>query len=1225
MKKITLLFLAVLIGFGLLACKETTTTAATTQPTTQTTTGTTTGTTTHTTTGTTTTTAPETVERIVIHYFNDAVTDYADFALWIWGTGHDGSQYSFEAVDYFGAYLEIDLTSGTFSGWEGLAFIIKPADSWTGQTADFVINYAEVDNGEINVYYIAGDAGFTYVYEVPAIQNVYIHLNMTMRAIELLNVKAWGQNALGTWMDDYYVDFITEDAYGAYAIIPLGVSMRVNLGFAIIPGTNWAPIAPQVDSVDLTKANPNGDVHLYIVAGEATKTYGVPAPDIALIDIDVAYIPNITIGQGGESEISLMIDDFVRGTLIIDGVTATGDVTLTERQTHLKVDYSATSGITPNDAIYKSASAANTQGSYSYLTFIMKGSNGASIEDLKLAFRLDDNHELITVAFSALKDPDLDALSELTADYQVYVISIADTLDGLTFVGTGGNMDVAAGGSIVGFHLMADGTGTGTIEIQEVYFTSDAVTTGHGVSDFLVDNFQRTNVNAAPAGIYWCGSVGQIIGLWLTMTGGVEAAIYQFANAPVVLYENVELRLSGIAGQDVWVTPVFQDGEAVVLGTRILLSELTDNTGAVIGTLAGGFQNVVINLANSGWGATLCGLKLEVATGTVYLDYVQYKTFFEVEAAVYPTIDATDLVVFDDFNREAVGATAAYDPANPVAAANGLYYIISYTNSEVGGKLYIENDAVVFDCTTNADYINFVEASQTGNLGTHKYIVFKMKTDEGGSYDNFRFQTGSGPVVWSNSFLAAPDLSSWDSTYVSNDGWTYVVIDLELSGFLTSFEELTMYYSGSGRLLIDSIFFANDDYPRLNLGSRIVTDLFTGTAIFQAGADYAYNHIGLANNNPYNQRYLVFLIKGEGFADFRFQTYDGDDTSGVKYIGDLVGIDGFKYSLSDFSADGYRYLIVDLVASGLNLNPDGIHLHLNNASIFIAEIFFADRILPEIDETHLGEYDPATPTIIDGSASAYVYTWIDFTGSALADYLVMVVKGDLNSIRFQTISDDESVTSPVVYLNQMIGVNGVAVAYQPVSTEWQTIVIDLAASGLGTDVGALHFHYGDDSATDILTIQWMYLLAKPVVPIVDPDSIVTLLTPEQTIDATASDYTYTYFDFATHLLGQRYLILTVTGDATALRFDAIKSNAETVGVKWLWDLKGPDGNALIYSTDLARQTLVIDLVASGIGTDITALHFHYGNATNTDLIVVNSFQAGNPIDPTLAIAAAIGE
>ncbi|MFH0993174.1 MAG: hypothetical protein V1761_02370, partial [bacterium] len=417
----------------------------------------------------------------------------------------------------------------------------------------------------------------------------------------------------------------------------------------------------------------------------------------------------------------------------------------------------------------------------------------------------------------------------------------------------------------------------------------------------------------------------------------------------------------------------------------------------------------------------------------------------------------------------------------------------------------------------------------------------------------------------------------------------------------------------------------NDDYPRLNLADRTTADLFTGTEVFQAGADYAYNHIGLASNNPLNQRYLVFLVKGEGFADFRFQTYDGDQTSGVKYIADLVGIDGFEYSLSDFSADGYRYLIIDLVASGLNLNPDGIHLHLNNATIFIAEIFFADQILPEIDATVLGSYHPATPAVIDASASEYVYTWIDFTGPALADYLVMVVKGDLNSIRFQTISDDESATSSIIYLNQMIGVNGIAVAYQPVSTEWQTIIIDLVASGLGTDVGALHFHYGDASATDILTIQQMYLLAKTTFPVVDPDSIVTLLTPEQTIDATASDYIYTYFGFTTPLLGQRYLILTVTGDATALRFDAIKSTDETVGAKWLWDLKGPDGNALVYSTELAQQTLVIDLVASGIGTDIKALHFHYGNATNTDLIIVNTFQAGNPVDPTLAIAATIGE
>lgn len=1058
------------------------------------------------------------------------------------------------------------------------------------------------------------------------VENVYIHFNVTMLAVELLNVKCWGQDEGGTWLADYYLNFTAEDDYGVIAVVPIGENGRATLGFAIIPGTTWEPVAPQIDSVDFTEVELDGDLHIYVVKGESTVAYGTAPEGVEKLGINVDYIPNIVVNQGGDAEVSLLIDEFDRNGVAVDGVTFSGNVALTERMTHLRVDYTATNGITADAAIYKAAMPNNSQGQFAYLALIMKGSNGASINDLKLAFRFDDNHELITVPFADLVDPDLEALPELTGEYQIYIVNIPDTLDGLTFLAKSGYTDVAAGGSIVGFHLLADGLSEGTLEIQSIYYTNDAVTVGVGENDFVIDDFQRVDVGAAVAGIWWHGSVGYIVGLWLTMADGAEDAVYVFDNAPIGDYQNVAIRLSGAAGQDLLIRPVFDDGVGgTILGTAVLLSALLGPENAVIGTLAGGFQTVLIHLANSGWGDTLCGLSITVETGAVSIDWIQYKSFFEVDAAKYPTIAADDLVVFDGFDRAILGATAAYDPANPVALANGLYYIISYTNSEALGKLYVEEDALVFDCTSDSGYINFVEASQTGNLGTHKYLVFKMKTDEGGSFGDFRFQTGSGNVVWANQFLAAPDLSSFASPYVSNDGWTYVVIDLALSGFLPSFEELTMYYSGSGRLLIDSIFFANDDYPRLDLENRTVADVSTGTQVFTAGAEYQYNYVDLDGTNPLNQRYMVFVLKGTGLANFRFQTHIGGTNSDVKYITDLKGVNGFTYSLDDFAADGYRYLIVDLVASGLQLNPEGLHLHLNDAQVFLAEIFFADTVAAAIDPTELGVYQPDPETVIDGSAAGYLYTYVNFDGVSAADYLVMVVKGDLTSIRFATINDDESAVSNVVWIQDLIGPNGVRIAYQPTSTEYQTIVVDLAASGLGTEVSALHFHYGNDSATDILTIQKMYLIAKPAVALYDESTLVTLLAPEQTVDAMSTEYTYTYFGFSTPLLGQRYLILNVTGDATALRFEAIKANDSTVAVKWLWDLKGIDGNALVYSTELGPQTLVIDLVASGIGTDIKALHFHYGNASSTDLIVVHSFQAANPIDPTLLIAAAIGE
>jgi hypothetical protein len=48
----------------------------------------------------------------------------------------------------------------------------------------------------------------------------------------------------------------------------------------------------------------------------------------------------------------------------------------------------------------------------------------------------------------------------------------------------------------------------------------------------------------------------------------------------------------------------------------------------------------------------------------------------------YPKLNKQDIIIFDNFKREAVGATSAYDGNNPVALAYGFEFIISYTGIE---------------------------------------------------------------------------------------------------------------------------------------------------------------------------------------------------------------------------------------------------------------------------------------------------------------------------------------------------------------------------------------------------------------------------------------------------------------------------------------------------------------------------------------------------------------
>lgn len=1045
---------------------------------------------------------------------------------------------------------------------------------------------------------------------------VFIHLNMTLRAAENLNIKAWGRDLDGNWPTngDYYVPFTGEDAYGIFAEIDLVEKQRSSLGFAIIPGTEFNPIIPQIDDIDFTEQDENAEIHIYMAEGLDSFTYGEPAAEVELIDISIGYVP--TLPQMLGEETFKLFDDFVRPVIERTGVTFSGNVTLSDRISHLSVNYSSTTGINSEAAIYKAALGENTTGSYSNLVFVMKGSNGASINHLNLAFRYDDTHNLIVIPFTQLLDSDLQAMPELTNTYETYIISIPDTLDGKTFTGIGAATDVPAGGSMVGFHLYADGVNSGTVEIEEVYYTSSAITTGYNSqTDKLIDNFQRTNVNTVPAGIYWCGSVGEIVGKWLIMDATSGTAIYEDIAQTAETYENILITLRGsLAASDIYVTPMFMIADTPTPGTKVLLSTLLDEEGVAIGTFGTTFSTVVINLANNIWGSNLIGLNFELSSGIVMIDYIEFKTFAQGEIT-YPTIDVPSLLVWDDFERDSVGATVVYDAANPVALANDLYYIISYSDSVTKNQLAMDNGAIVFDCTTTTDYINFVESSHFLNDEAFKYMVFKMKVTDGGSYDHFRLQTKTSGVVWANTFLAAPGLSSFETPYVTNDGWEYIVVDLELSNIGTFIDELTLYYSDAGKLVIDSIFFANDQFTRLDIENRNVVDTVAGTQIFTAGDDYAYNHLSLANNNPDNMRYLVLLLKGTGMNNFRIQTYDGDVSGEVKYINQMIGIDAHEYLPEEILSDSYRYLAIDLLASGMQLNPDGIHLHLNNASVYIAEIFFADEVMDMYNPTELKTYEPSTPQVIDGSATGYVYTYIGFGGEAQADYLVMQVKGNLDSVRFATINGDESVVSGVVYLHDMIGVNGLKVAYEVNSDEYQTIVIDLAASGLGKNVAAMHFHYGDDSATDIMTIQKMYLVAKNPTIYIDSTSVVTLIEPVEpmVIDGSATGYVYNYIGLDAVTSGQKYLILTVKGSLESIRFQTINSDeTQTSGVVYLNQMIGMNGELLQYkATSEEYQTLVIDLEASGLGLEVAALHFHYADDTATDILTIQKIEAGN--------------
>lgn len=574
----------------------------------------------------------------------------------------------------------------------------------------------------------------------------------------------------------------------------------------------------------------------FIVVHGSALAQGV---QIAPVRDGAAYV-----GRVYDPDFDLLFDNFerpilsaVEGTGLWWATTEGSDVRLTDRNSYLRAAYSGTVGVTKDAPIYKVASPSNTHGAYDFLVMVMRGHDGASIEDLYISFRYDDNYADIDVDFVDLFDPDFDYLPELTDEYQVYIIDLSNSLDEQLFIrlpDRQGPETLMAGRNLAGFHFLAKaGTaGSGVIDIREVYWSRDAVTLGYTDSpdNFLLDDFDRDDISQTNPDIWWRGAgpgsriIGKALEFDYTDKPGVYmAAGYDNSNAPG-RYDNVVFRIRGDKGQeDILIAPFYVVDGRDVIGEAKPLSSLIGPDGEGLPALTTEFQNLVINFDNSGWDPKVNGFRIESRPGDrgqVWIDQIFF-TNMQYDASEiateYPVIDYESALVFDDFNRAILGATLEYDPNNPVALENDLQFIIAYAGIN---RLSIQNGALVFDSTTNPDYIQYTTGGNRINDGSYRYVVFRVKGEEGASLDHFRIATidaggGRSGVVWANGGLksgrglATPPLDAADYPYVSPDGWMDLIVDLVASNLTETVSGFDLFYGGSGRLFIDSITFAN--------------------------------------------------------------------------------------------------------------------------------------------------------------------------------------------------------------------------------------------------------------------------------------------------------------------------------------------------------------------------------------------------------------------------------
>jgi len=746
------------------------------------------------------------------------------------------------------------------------------------------------------------------------------------------------------------------------------------------------------------------------------------------------------------------LDDF-------SGATATGTGTgvyLGAPYLLVKLDPTAEfPGTTSGDPIYKYATGTYAIEDSYQIGFRMKLVAGSlPLNKLKLGLRGGDAWNVYELPFSTLQNGDAEALPELTTEYQDYVVdlnnSIADDTVEYTLSGTSTLSGTRVLSKVLGFHLFAGDAVTAKVALAEVYLVKAGNVT-------VLDDFNRANVGAADANCWWRGSIGSIVARNVTLNEGTTYSVENTVNA--VDYENIVVTIKGDA-RGLSVQPII----AGVAGTAVAWTTLKDAEGNLLPTTMLSYKNCIVNFAQSGFASGVTGLVF-ASTAKVSISGLFFSNLITKEAVKqYPYLDTTSTVVFDDFNRTQSGFNGDYNASatNPIVTDAGLYFALSYNH---GDLVTVADGHVTLDATTLAegDYINFKEGSSRGNAG-HQYVVFVVKGTDGATLDGFRVGGTAGPVytsAWRSAFgLNIPTLSNTTYPYIDANGYTYIIVDMVESG-LSVTDSIDMYYSGTGKLLIDQIFFANKTELGIDLSTSYPIGS-GGTADFTAGG-YVYMWGGF---NGDLCRYLSLTVTGDGVADlasFRLE-YNGLTLWGKDAA--LIGVDGLPIT-GELTTEP-RTAIIDLVASGYTIAATDMHFHFGDFGTHNGVVIVSDV---------KGYKDAKYTRWVDEGEHAVSFTNAGYTyGFGInavnpARYLALELHNDgvaqLTSLRI------EAAGQTIMANGALVDINGTKLSDIVLTAETTIIYVDLIASGYDINLlVGMDFHFGgwgDTSGTITFT------------------------------------------------------------------------------------------------------------------------------------------------------------
>ena len=898
-------------------------------------------------------------------------------------------------------------------------------------------------------------------------------------------------------------------------------------------------------------------------------------PDVPVVEHQDPLVRDVEDGaalRNYKSDFDSMVDDFSGATL--QGTNENGSV-VTHDKLRVLVD-SANDDFpeSPDEAIYKMATGAYELHKFEGIGFKIRkvGEGTLDLSNLVLGLRGGDAYKVFELNLADAVNPDGEALNELTDEWQDIVVcpnlSIEDDTTEYQMLESGEASGLKVLEMILGFHLYATGEVSQLIEIEEVFITQAGEKT-------VLDSFARTAVNKVDDTCWWRDSTGFIVNKGVTLDNG---ASYQTANIDNAAdFENLVLNISGNSSE-LSVAPVTATGQ----GTAVPWASLKDQDGnPVKGAVNGSFNSFVINLANSGIPTEgVIGYKL-ISESEVHVSQIFLSNLVDKAAVtVYPELDAKNAAMFDNFNRTQSGFDGDYDKSstNQIVIDAGLNYALSYNN---GDKITVADGHVTFDATTLAesDYINFKEGRAI--YDGQQYLVLSVKGEEGATLDGFRIDVGNG-AVWSHSWYSAsglkvPSLDATNYPYTTADGYKWLVIDLKESGMdpaAKTDQAIDMYYSGTGKFMIDSIFYA--DVVGVAMKE---TEVINATIADLSG----YNYVGGFDNTTANLLKMTFKSNTEGqtLKSIRLGMPGGEfwfkDGKLIDENGNVIPGD------TPVTAEGTT-VVIDLTASGIETLAGAIHVHSGGFDGSAGDISVVVSTLQEAQDPVI-ETEVINATIADLSGYNYVGGFDNTTANLLKMTFKSNTEGQtLKSIRLGMPGGEFWFKD-----GKLIDENGnVIPGDTPVTAEGTTVVIDLTASGIETLAGAIHVHSGgfDGSAGDITVI------ASTVEPAGEPMVETQVLT-----DITVGDITgYAYvggFDNP----GINLIKVTVKSNTEGQTLKSVRIEAGGAQY-WFKDnaVIGEDGNPIPADTAVTAEgtTFVIDLTATGVENLVGPVHVHSG-------------------------------